>query len=564
MIAMVMRKMVPVICISAGLFSVKAQTFRAPLDIPLSLSGNFGELRSNHFHSGLDFKTQGVEGKAVRAVKDGYVSRILVSPWGYGNALYVMHPDSTMSVYGHLKSFTEKITDYVKEQQYAHERFSVDLSLSPAQFPVKTGELIALSGNTGSSGGPHLHFEIRDVRTGEPVDPIVYYKDKIKDTRPPKVRAVMVYPVEGQGLVDGSSQKQSLKVVTAKDGRQSVGGKVEAWGKIAFAINIDDYMDGTKNVYGVKEITMRVDGNEVFHGYQDRFSFDESRYLNAWVDFAEWRKKKSFYTKTFVEPGNRLRFITSKNRGYVTIDEEKSYRVDFELADAYGNTSVLTLNVTGRPQTILPLDTASGTRFYWSGENRFGASGIRLTIPRGNLYDDFSFRHTSRTDTTYYSDIHTVHHTPVPLHREAQLSLHLLRDTHVAKKQYGIVAVDGKKKSWVGGTYRDGWVHGDITELGKSYAVDVDTEAPRITPVDSSRWVEKETVVLRLTDDLSGVAEYRGEIDGRFALFEYDGKKNIVRYHLDRQRLSKGRHTLQMTVIDGCANRSVYKSEFEW
>ncbi len=533
-----MRRLSLIICLSMGLSGIKAQTFRSPLDIPLYLSGNFGELRNNHFHSGLDIKTQGVEGKVVCAVKDGYVCRILVSPWGYGNALYVMHPDSTMSVYGHLRGFTEKIADYVNEQQYLQERFSVDLSLSPTQFPVKVGEQIAFSGNTGSSGGPHLHMEIRDVRTGEPIDPIVYYKGKIKDTRPPKVRAVMVYPVEEQGVVNDSRQKQKLKVVTRKDGRQSVDTKIEAWGKIAFAINIDDYMDGVKNVYGVKEITMSVDGKEMFHSYHDRFAFDETRYLNAWVDFAEWREHKSFYTKMFVEPGNRLRFITSKNRGYLTIDEPRTYQVIFNLSDAYGNTSRLTLDVTGRRQIVHPSDKKEARLFYWSGENRFGAGGIRLTVPRGNLYDDFYFHHAVRKDTAYYSDVHIVNDTPVPLHDKAHLSLHLLCDTLADKRQYGIVALDDKRKTWIGGTYRDGWIDTDINELGKHYAIDIDTVAPRIIPVKSSLWTKREVITLRLTDNLSGVAEYRGEIDGRFALFELDGKKSTV--------------------------RSVYKADFEW
>lgn len=552
------------VCLGLTGLTVSAQTFRSPVDIPILLSGNFGELRNNHFHSGIDFKTQGVEGKNICAVKDGYVSRILVSPWGYGHALYVKHPDSTMSVYGHLRNFAGHIATYVKEQQYAQERFSVDLSPEPSQFPVKAGELIALSGNTGSSGGPHLHFEIRDLRTGEPVDPIVYYKDKIKDTRPPKVRSVMICPVGGQGVVNGSQQKQHIKVVTAKDGRQSVTGKTEAWGKIGFSIHIDDYMNGTSNVYGVKEITMRVDGKEMFHSYQDRFSFDETRYLNAWVDFAEWREKKSFYTKTFVEPGNRLRFMTSKNRGYLTVDEARTYHIEFELTDAFGNTGRLALAVTGRPQTILPPDTAGATHFYHSGENRFGASGIRMHIPRGNLYNDLYFRHSSYADTAYYSEVHTVHDTPVPLHRNGHLSLHLLADTLADKGKYGIVSVDGRRKNWIGGSYRDGWIDADITELGKRYAVDADTVPPVITAVDSSLWRSKEMIILRLTDNLSGIEEYRGEIDGRFALFELDGKKATARYFFDRQRLTRGRHTLRMTVTDGCENRTVYHADFEW
>lgn len=552
------------VCLGLTGLTVSAQTFRSPVDIPILLSGNFGELRNNHFHSGIDFKTQGVEGKNIRAVKDGYVSRILVSPWGYGHALYVKHPDSTMSVYGHLRNFAGHIAAYVKEQQYAQERFSVDLSPEPSRFPVKAGELIALSGNTGSSGGPHLHFEIRDLRTGDPVDPIVYYKDKIKDTRPPKVRSVMICPVGGQGVVNGSQQKQRIKVVTAKDGRQSVTGKTEAWGKIGFSIHIDDYMNGTSNVYGVKEITMRVDGKEMFHSYQDRFSFDETRYLNAWVDFAEWREKKSFYTKTFVEPGNRLRFMTSKNRGYLTVDEARTYHVEFELTDAFGNTGRLALAVTGRPQTILPPDTAGATHLYHSGENRFGASGIRMYIPRGNLYNDLYFRHSSYADTAYYSDVHTVHDTPIPLHRNGRLSLHLLADILADKGKYGIVSVDGRRKNWIGGSYRDGWIDADITELGKRYAVDADTVPPVITAVDSSLWTSKEMIILRLTDNLSGIEEYRGEIDGRFALFELDGKKATARYFFDRQRLTRGRHTLRMTVTDGCENRTVYHADFEW
>ncbi|MDR3195050.1 MAG: M23 family metallopeptidase, partial [Tannerella sp.] len=249
----------------AGVSLAEAQGLRNPLDVaPPYLSGNFGELRANHFHSGIDFKTQGEEGKSVHAVRDGYVCRIAVSPWGYGNVIYLAHPgDSIKTVYGHLQRFAGKIADYVKEEQYAAERFSVDLTPAPEQFPVSRGDLVAFSGNTGGSGGPHLHFEVRDLQTDDPVDPLPFYEGRIGDTRPPGVRAVTVHPVEGQGAVNRSMQK----TVVHRSGASAPDEPIEAWGKIGFSIRTDDRMDGTTNVYGVKEISMSVDGEELFYSF---------------------------------------------------------------------------------------------------------------------------------------------------------------------------------------------------------------------------------------------------------------------------------------------------------
>ncbi|MDR0844629.1 MAG: M23 family metallopeptidase [Tannerella sp.] len=547
-------------------FSAEAQELRNPFDFPALLSGGFGELRANHFHSGIDFKTQGVEGKAVHAVQNGYICRIVVSPWGYGNALYLMHPDdSTVTVYGHLQHFEKEVAAYVKAQQYERESFSVDLSLTPEQFPFKKGDIIAYSGNTGGSGGPHLHFEIRDALTEEPLDPLPCYKDIINDSRPPKVRAVMIYPSEGQGVVNGSKQKQVLQLTTGKDGKQSVSGKVEAWGKVAFSINIDDYMDGTTNVYGVRELSMSVDDQLLFHSFLDRFSFDETRYINAWVDYETWQEKHSFYTKTFVEPGNHLRFISSRNRGYLTIDEPRTYHVLFQLTDTYGNTSKLPVEVKGKEQTIAAPDTAGTTLFSWNRENRFGAKGVRLSIPYGCLYKSVNFRYTAKKDTAgiYLSDIHILHNKPVPLHKPAKLSLYLVNDTLAEERQYGVVSLQNKRRTWIGGTYRERWIDANIKELG-SYTVMVDTVAPKINPIEPAQWVTKKKIEFRLTDNLSGVSSYRGEIDGNYALFEMDGKKALISYAFDPDRLSRGKHTLTMTVTDDCGNRSVYENDFSW
>ncbi len=539
-----------------------AQQLRKPMDIPVLLSGNFGELRSNHFHSGIDFKTQGVEGKPIHSVQDGYVSRISVSPWGYGNGLYITHPDGTTTVYGHLQKFSQKITAYLKEKQYEQESFNVNLSLTPDELPVKEGELVALSGNTGSSGGPHLHFEVRDTETEEPMDPIEYYKDLIKDTQAPKIQGIMVYSMPGKGVVNGSRRKLELKPVTAKNGKQTLNGKIEAWGEIGLAVKGYDYMDNTSNIYGIKDITLTADSQVIFHSNLDRFAFDESRYLNSFTDFEEWKEHRSFYIKSFVDPGNRLRFIESLNRGILTIDEPRTYHLTYQLADAFGNTTQLSIQIEGKEQPIPEVDTENTELFHWWSDNRFGAKGIRLTIPKGNLYDDLYFRYSVKEDSTALGATHILHNKPVAFHKSAKLSLRLQTDTLDNKLQYGIVRLQNGRRSWTGGVYRNGWVDADIKETG-SYTLGQDLVPPTITPLNPATWVSKQAIALRLSDNLSGVQTYRGEIDGQYVLFEMNSK-SVITYHFDKERLARGKHTLKLVVTDACGNQSTYTYPFTW
>lgn len=542
--------------------TAEAQQLRKPMDIPVLLSGNFGELRSNHFHSGIDFKTQGVEGKPIHSVQDGYVSRISVSPWGYGNGLYITHPDGTTTVYGHLQKFSQKITAYLKEKQYEQESFNVNLSLTPDELPVKEGELVALSGNTGSSGGPHLHFEVRDTETEEPMDPIEYYKDLIKDTQAPKIQGIMVYSMPGKGVVNGSRRKLELKPVTAKNGKQTLTGKIEAWGEIGLAVKGYDYMDNTSNIYGIKDITLTADSQVIFHSNLDRFAFDESRYLNSFTDFEEWKEHRSFYIKSFVDPGNRLRFIESLNRGILTIDEPRTYHLTYQLADAFGNTTQLSIRIEGKEQPIPEIDTDNTELFHWWSDNRFGAKGIRLAIPKGNLYDDLYFRYSVKEDSTALGATHILHNKPVAFHKSAKLSLRLQTDTLENKQQYGIVRLQNGRRSWTGGVYRNGWVDADIKETG-SYTLGQDLVPPTITPLNPATWVSKQAIALRLSDNLSGVQTYRGEIDGQYVLFEMNSK-SVITYHFDKERLARGKHTLKLVVTDACGNQSTYTYPFTW
>ena len=542
---------------------LKAQDFRSPLDIPLLMSANFGELRPNHFHAGLDLKTQGVEGKPIYAVEDGYVSRISVSPWGYGNGLYLTHPNGTTTLYGHLKRFSSKIARFLIAEQYKQERFRVDLHLTPEQLPVKKGEIVAYSGNTGSSGGPHLHFEIRDTETEQLMDPIVFYQNKIKDTRPPKIHGVMICPFEGRGVVNNSTAKLKLKPVTGKNGKSVLTGKIEAWGEIGLAINANDYMDNTTNIYGVKDVRLSMDSLDVFHFHIDRYGFDETRYINALIDYAELKKHGTLYMRNFIEPGNRLNCVEGRNEGVISIDEEKTYHLRYLLTDAYGNQTRLSVFIEGKRQDIPEATRDTSAFFSWNSENKFGSKGIRLTVPRGSLYNDLAFRYDIKTDSSAIAPVHYLHDELVPLHSGADLSLRLAVDTLQDKGKYGIVCVKNGYSQWVGGTYRNGWIDGHISGMG-AYSIRTDTSKPTITPLQTSSWPKNGVFRFRLTDNLSGVESYRGEIDGKFVLFEMNSR-SVISYRLDRKIYQKGKpHTLKIKVVDAAGNRNEYTYNITW
>mgnify|MGYP000857305913 FL=1 len=541
--------------------SAFSQQYRYPVTIPPAFSANFGELRSNHFHSGLDFKTQQAVNKPVVAVEEGYVSRISVSPGGFGLALYVDHPATGhTSVYAHLNSFSKEIADWVKEKQYEQESFQVTLYPEKGQFPVKRGEQIALSGNTGSSGGPHLHFEIRDSHTEEPLDALAYLP-LVADTQKPDLRGIALYPQKNKGLINGSSNP--LRINISKDGNGHPlrpDRVINAWGRIGVGVKAYDRMNGQSNIYGVKHIRLFVDEKPVFSSSIDRFSFSDTRMLNSFVDFEDWQERRSFYMKSFVDPGNRLPFYKTTNNGYIDITEEREYVFRYELEDHAGNRLDYRFTILGKSQDI-PAPPSCENWFTWNLNNSFLEMGFSLSIPAGNLYSDLCFTHRKTENHAYYSHLHRVNDKPVPLHRGAELWIGLHTDTLRNRNNYGIVKInDNGSESWVGGTYKRGGISATIRELGDSYAVSSDTQPPVITPVTPENWVKQRHIRVRLSDNKSGITTFRGEINGRFVLFTHDTKSNVYSYLFDEARLNKGEQlTLVFTATDGAGNSSEYK-----
>lgn len=537
-----------------------------PVKFPLSLSANFGELRNNHFHSGIDIKTQGVINKPVYSVAYGYISRIFVSPSGYGKALYITHPSTGhVSVYGHLERFNDKIEAYLKAEQNKQESYRINLDLDANTFPLKAGEFIAYSGNTGSSGGPHIHFELRDAATEKVIDPLPYYKDRIKDIIPPEVRGIAIYPVAGEGVVNASGKPLRQNISKNKKG-ELITPKTPftAWGRIGLGIKAYDRMSGTANIYGVQTVKLYVDNKQVFKSTVDAYSFDQTRMLNTFVDFADWRNNKSFFMKSFIEPGNTLPFFETIDNGYINIDQEKVYNIKYELSDVYGNTSEYRFSISGKKQAI-PAHPKGSLYMTWDNENHYLSDAFNLIIPKGNLYDNTMFTLKQTSSGNYFSDIFTVNDEPLPFHKQAEMSIKINNDTLTNKNQYGIVAINGTKESWVGGKYNKGYITVSINEIGKNFAVSSDTQAPVITPIQEDNWEKQQKITLKVVDAKSGVLSCKGMIDGQFALFENDVKSPTYTYHFDPSRLKKGQnHTLEFTATDACGNTSVYTTEFRY
>ena len=547
--------------------SLSAQnTYRSPLDIPLILSANFGELRPNHFHSGIDLKTQGVINKPVYAMADGYVSRISVSPSDYGLALYIDYLETRQtSVYGHINKFAPKIATYIKGKQYEKESYRIDIPLKANEIPVKKGDLVAYSGNTGSSGGPHVHFEIRNTENQLAIDPLEYYKTDIEDFQAPLLKGIAIYPLNEKGAVDFSRDPYRKNIAVLKNGNYtSLKDTVQVWGQIGIGVYTNDRMTGTTNIYGVRKVRLLCDDKEIYSSDISSIDFGKTRMINSLIDFDYWSRKRVFYQKSFIEPGNKMNIYKAINNGYIDVNEERIYTFRYELEDLYGNQTTYSFSVKGREQTI-PQQKRCSQTFIWDQDNHYSDSQFSIDIPKDRLYDNVCFMLKKTESLKYLSDVFEVNDKYIPLHDFCDISIKMNKDSLINKSQYGIVRINGKTENWIGGIYKDGYISGRIRELGHAYAISADIKVPEITPVQPERWVRQAEIKISLSDDKSGISSYKGTIDGEFALFENDVKSPVYSYKFDPSRIKKGKiHKLIFTATDACGNNANYEYEFKY
>lgn len=526
-------------------------SFIPPFDFPITFSGNFGEIRANHFHGGLDFKTGGTIGKPVRALADGYISRIRVTH-GSGYVLDVAYDNGYSTINRHLSAFVGDVARRVEDLQYEKESWEVEITPEPDEYPVKAGQIIALSGNTGYSFGPHLHLDMIETATDEYIDPLPFFMNKVKDKTAPRAEGIMLFPQPGKGVVEGKQTRRAFPAHPTKP--------ITAWGLIGAGIRAYDYMDGVQNKYGVKTVILEVDGEEVFRSTIDRFAYEENRYINSWTH--------GQYMKSFIEPGNRLRMLQASNgnRGLVEINEERPYRFVYTLSDALGNTSKVRFTVQGQKTTIAPVEHREKYTLKWDKVNYLQEPGLELVIPKGMLYDNVLLNYSVRADSGDIAFTYQLNDTRIPMHNACDLRIGLRRRPVEDMTKYyvaGVTARGGKYR--IGGKYEDGVMKVRIRDLG-TYTVAVDTVPPVITPVNQAQWGRTGKIIFKAKDKETGINTYRGTIDGKYALF---GKPNSISGNLvcelDPKYVEKGgKHVVEMTVTDGCGNRTTEQFDFVW
>lgn len=542
--------------------------FASPINIPIILNGNFGEIRGNHFHAGIDIKTNGTTGLPVSSIQNGFISRISVSANGYGNAIYIDHPSGYTSVYGHLNKFSPAIEKWVREQQYENKTFEVNLEPLKDQFILNKGERFAFSGNSGSSGGPHLHFELRKTEIQHPVNPLLMGYN-VKDESKPVVENLFVYPLSDESNIQNSNKKQKFSLVLM-NGSYHIKGSVETlngWGDLGFGVDAKDYLDGNWSKCGIYKLELWIDTLLINTFIIDELDYDKMRQMNSHIDYEEFIKTQKKVHKTFIEPGNKLAIYKNPiNRGVFNFTDGQKHKVKIVLFDVQMNKSDIVFYIKSTNKISFQKEEYT-TLFRYDRSNEFENDEVKLELPEEALFTDLKFNYRLIPgNSKICSNIHHLHKNLVPMNKYAQIKIkptslpEKLRD----KALLAVIDIPSNSLSSLGGEYSFGWVKSNTRVFGDICVV-VDTLAPKITPLsiaENKTLSEAGQLRFRIKDNLSGIKKYDGFIDDNWVLFEYDAKNNLITYRFD-EHINKGKqHDIKVIVSDQKENSNEYNASF--
>ena len=536
------------------------------MDLPINLSGTFGELRSNHFHSGIDIKTNRMEGLNIYSFEKGYISRIQVSSYGYGKAIYITHPDGKTTVYAHLSKFSDKIQNYVKNIQYKRKKFAIKVYPNESEILIEKNEIIGYSGNTGSSSGPHLHFELRD-KNNMPVNPLKYRNIEIIDTIIPSLKGVYYKELKYNNgkLEDNYSRFKKIKFIENNNGKYLTD-TIYTNGVIGFGVNSFDLMNNSNNVYGLNKIITKINDSVNFKINFDKLSFDEWTYINTYVDYAYFKRTNEKIQKLYIEKINPLNlYDRSLGDGAVKlkVNDSKNILINYKviLFDFNNNTTVINIPIVFTEQ--------KDKKIFQKKGNINIQNNLDKKIKLENYFVEFkkgTFDYNTSLTISESNNTINIDNDTIPLRKPFTIK-YSLKNIDDSIKKYLYLGMKGPKNYhyFISSEKFNDSLIGYAKKLG-NFKILTDSVPPVINfySLKNNQWISnRKKLTIKINDNESGIKSFNGWINNKWILLEYESKKNMLTYDFgDKVNSNESKNELVVSVKDNCGNISMKKITF--
>ena len=524
--------------------------FSNPVGFKMAIAGTFGELRSNHFHSGIDVKTKQTINLPIYAAQDGYVSRIKVSSFGFGKAIYITHQNGYTTVYAHLENFNKKIQNITEKKQYEIESFEVDFSLQENEIKINNGEVIGYSGNTGSSTAPHLHFEIRDTKTQQVINPMLFGLP-ILDRTHPTITSILIYHNNGRKEVIPTKQISENKYILQNN--------PTIQSPFNIGINTYDLLDAAPNKNGIYAIDLYVNDTLFFSNKMTKFSFSETKYINTHIDYEYYKNSGLKFQKCFLDFNNNISTNIKNTTSHIGHNPNShNYKIKIIVQDSYNNKTTLEFEAYIDSEKNTNTDNKSQDPLINCKQVfEFKNTDCEIYLPNNSLYKNHMFTYQKMNDTISQFPIYKIMDDSIPIHKNFILSIRADSIDKDLREKAIIMRSENNKLFYIKSKWKDNKIIGKSNKLGY-FTIALDTINPTIKQVNEN---ELNTLQFKIKDELSGIKEYRGEIDGKWILMEYDFKTNILK-HIFKKPPQKKHQKITLSVSDNVDNHETIEIEF--